>query len=404
MGTGGKKILTRTILLVSFVSLFTDVASEMLYPIMPVYLKSIGFSVLLIGILEGVAEATAGLSKGYFGHLSDIRQKRVPFVRIGYMLSAISKPMMAILVFPAWIFFARTLDRFGKGIRTSARDAMLSDETTPEHKGKVFGFHRSLDTVGAAIGPILALIFLWFYPGQYKWLFFIAFFPGLIAIALTFLLKDKPTRPPAHPLTRLPINPGFFSYLRYWTRASAGFRFLVVGLLVFTLFNSSDVFLLLALKENGLSDTMMIGVYIFYNLVYALFSYPVGVLADRIGLKTMMILGLMLFAVVYLAMGFVTSVVMFAVLFFFYGIYAACTEGISKALISNMADKADTATAIGFYNSLASMATLLASSLAGVLWYAIGPKAMFMISGVGVFGVVCYLGLVFYSTTLSIKK
>ena len=159
-----KKILTRTILLVSFVSLFTDIASEMLYPIMPVYLKSIGFSVMLIGILEGVAEATAGLSKGYFGNLSDVRKQRVPFVRSGYVMSAISKPLMAIFTAPVWIFFVRTLDRFGKGVRTSARDAMLSDETTPEHKGKVFGFHRSLDTVGAAIGPIVALVFLWFYP------------------------------------------------------------------------------------------------------------------------------------------------------------------------------------------------------------------------------------------------
>jgi MFS family permease len=182
------KILTRTILLVSFVSLFTDIASEMLYPIMPVYLRSIGFSVLLIGILEGVAEATAGLSKGYFGNLSDIRQKRVPFIRWGYTLSAFSKPMLAIFIFPLWIFFARTLDRFGKGIRTSARDAMLSDETTTEHKGRVFGFHRSMDTTGAAIGPVFALVFLYFYPEQYKWLFFIAFFPGIVAIMLTFLL------------------------------------------------------------------------------------------------------------------------------------------------------------------------------------------------------------------------
>ena len=331
------KILTRTVLLVSFVSLFTDVASEMLYPIMPVYLKSIGFSILLIGILEGVAEATAGLSKGYFGHLSDIKQKRVPFVRAGYTLSAISKPLMALLTFPLWIFFARTLDRFGKGIRTSARDAMLSDETTPEHKGKVFGFHRSMDTVGAAIGPILALIYLWFYPGQYKWMFFIAFFPGLVAIGLTFLLKDKRadkrtggrvdkrtggqadrrtggqadkrtggqadgSTPSAHQQIttstnqhiNTSANPGFFSYLRYWTRASSGFRFLVAGLLVFTLFNSSDAFLLLALKDKNLSDPMMIGVYIFYNLVYALFSYPAGVLADRIGLRTIMIFGLFL--------------------------------------------------------------------------------------------------------------
>jgi MFS family permease len=414
------KILTHTVLLVSFVSLFTDVASEMLYPIMPVYLKSIGFSVLLIGILEGVAEATAGLSKGYFGHLSDLRQKRVPFVRGGYILSAISKPLMAIFTFPAWIFFARTLDRFGKGIRTSARDAMLSDETTPEHKGKVFGFHRSMDTIGAAIGPILALIYLSFYPGQYKWMFLIAFFPGLIAIALTFLLKDRRTSgqadgstPSAHHQISTSLNQHItksahhqiststhqhitlFSYLRYWTKASSGFRLLVAGLLAFTLFNSSDAFLLLALKDKNLSDPMMIGVYIFYNLVYALFSYPAGALADRIGLRTIMIFGLFLFAIVYSAMGFATSLVVFGLLFFLYGIYAACVEGISKALISNMAEKADTATAIGFYNSLASIFTLLASTLAGVLWFSIGPKAMFMISGAGVFGVVVYLLVIF---------
>jgi MFS family permease len=407
-----RKILTRTILLVSFVSLFTDIASEMLYPIMPVYLKSIGFSVLLIGILEGVAEATAGLSKGYFGHLSDIQKRRVPFVRAGYLLSAVSKPMMALMTLPAWIFFARTLDRFGKGIRTSARDAMLSDETTPEHKGKVFGFHRSMDTVGAAVGPILALIFLWLYPGQYKWMFMIAFFPGLIAVALTFLLRDKVTAsenrkvtgsptpaasPPVGHFTHSPVKIGFFSYLRYWSKSSKGFRFLVAGLLAFTLFNSSDAFLLLALKEQHLSDTMMIGVYIFYNLVYALFSYPVGAIADRVGLKTMLITGLFIFAAVYSFMGFASSLVAFGILFFFYGIYAACTEGISKALISNMAEKTDTATAIGFYNSLASVFTLLASSLAGVMWYSIGPKGMFIISGVGVFSTACYLAFVLRS-------
>lgn len=400
-----QKILTRTVLLVSFVSLFTDVASEMLYPVMPVYLKSIGFSVLLIGILEGVAEATAGLSKGYFGHLSDLKGKRVPFVRAGYALSAISKPMMAMLVFPLWIFFARTLDRFGKGIRTSARDAMLSDETTPEHKGKVFGFHRSMDTIGAAIGPILALIFLYFYPGQYKWMFIIAFFPGLIAIALTFLLKDNSRILQTRPVSHTTASPGFFSYLKYWQRSSSTFRMLVPGLLVFTLFNSSDVFLLLALKEQNISDTTMIGVYIFYNLVYALVSYPIGVLADRIGLKTMMIIGLLIFAGVYMAMGFASSLVVFGLLFLFYGIYAACTEGISKALISNISEKKDTATAIGFYNSFSSIFSLLASSLAGVLWYLIGPRAMFMISGTGVMLVAIYLIIIFrYSKKNSTPK
>lgn len=392
------KILTRTVLLVSFVSLFTDVASEMLYPIMPVYLKSIGFSILLIGILEGVAEATAGLSKGYFGNLSDIRMKRVPFVRAGYTLSAISKPMMALFTFPIWIFFVRTLDRFGKGIRTSARDAMLSDETTKEHKGKVFGFHRSMDTVGAAIGPILALVFLSFYPGQYKWMFFIAFFPGLIAIGLTFILKDKVTGVEGDKATGLQKgSPGFFSYLKYWKSASPAFRYLVVGLLVFTLFNSSDAFLLLALKEHHFSDTMMIGVYIFYNLVYALFSYPIGALADKIGLKTMLISGLLLFAIVYSCMGFANSLFLFGILFFLYGIYAAATEGISKALLSNLADKSETATALGFFNSAASVCAMISSSLAGLLWYTIGSRAMFLISGIGVFSLALFLVYVFRS-------
>ena len=386
------KIISKTILLVSFVSLFTDIASEMLYPIMPVYLRSIGFSILLIGILEGVAEATAGLSKGYFGNLSDVWQKRVPFVRWGYILSAFSKPMMAIFTFPIWIFFARTLDRFGKGIRTSARDAILSDETTPEHKGKVFGFHRSMDTVGAAIGPVFALIFLYFHPGQYKWLFLIAFLPGVVAICLTSFLKEK--KSPSHPL---PLSPSstqkikFFSYFNYWTKSSKSYKLLVSGLLLFTLFNSSDAFLLLALKYQGMTDTHMIGFYIFYNLIYAMLSYPMGVIADKIGLKTMLIAGLIIFSGVYFFFGFAASTIAFGLLFLFYGVYAASTEGISKALISNIAAKSDTATAIGFYTSFASIFTLLASSLAGILWYSIGPKAMFMISGIGVFVVSIYL-------------
>ncbi len=386
-------ILTRTVLTVSFVSLFADIASEMLYPIMPVYLRSIGFSVLLIGILEGMAEATAGLSKGYFGHLSDVRRSRVPFVRWGYTLSAFSKPMLAVTRFPPWIFLARTLDRLGKGVRTSARDAILSDETTPEHKGKVFGFHRGMDTLGAAIGPFFALLFLTAHPGRYRWLFLIAFVPGLVAIGLTFLLREKrPDRPAAGAAAGSSV--GFLSFLKYWRKAPAGFRPLVTGLLLFTLFNSSDAFLLLAVKSRGFSDAEMIGFYIFYNLAYALLSFPVGVVADRIGLRTMVVIGLLTFSVVYFFFGFAASVPAFGVLFLLYGVYASATEGMAKALISNLAAKSDTATALGFFNGLASLAALLASSLAGLLWFAIGPKAMFMVSGLGVFAVAVFLGFV----------
>ena len=185
------KIINRTVWILSLVSLFADVASEMLYPVVPVYLKEIGFSVFLIGVLEGVAEFTAGLSKGYFGKLSDEKGVRLPFIKSGYFLSAVSKPMMAVFTFPLWIFLGRTIDRLGKGFRTAARDALLSQNATPETKARVFSFHRGMDTLGAVIGPIAALLFLHFYPKQYAPLFYLAFFPGLIAVLLIFLLKER---------------------------------------------------------------------------------------------------------------------------------------------------------------------------------------------------------------------
>jgi MFS family permease len=386
-----RSILTRTVLLVSFVSFFTDIASEMLYPVMPVYLQSIGFSVLLIGILEGMAEATAGLSKGYFGNYSDKLGSRVPFVRWGYTLSAISKPLMAVFTFPLWVFFARTLDRLGKGVRTGARDAILSDESTKENKGKIFGFHRALDTAGAAIGPLAALVFLYYYPAQYIWLFVIAVVPGIIAIALTFLLKDKQQNVSSKK------SPGFFSFLTYWKQSSKQYKTLVIGLLAFTLFNSSDAFLLLSIKSKGFSDTYMIGIYIFYNLVYAVLALPVGILADKFGLARTLIVGLVVFAIVYVSMGFALVSWQFIVLFGFYGLYAAASEGISKALISNIAEKDKTATAIGFYTSFASIFTMLASSLAGLIWYTLGMKTMFIISGVGVLLVAIYMAIIQYN-------
>jgi len=371
------KIITRTVWILSLVSLFTDVASEMLYPIMPIYLKSIGFSIVLIGILEGVAEATAGLSKGYFGNLSDNIGKRLPFVQIGYGLSAISKPMMAAFVFPIWIFFACSVDRLGKGIRTGARDALLSDEATPETKARVFGFHRSLDTLGAVLGPLLALIYLAYYPANYKMLFLIAFVPGVISISFTFFIKEKTKAvPTVQKKTRL------LHFIQYWKTSPADYRKLVTGLLVFTLFNSSDIFLLLKIKEAGYSDTIVIGAYIFYNLVYASVSYPIGVLADKMGMKKIFVFGLVLFAITYLGMAYAQSEILFFTLFFIYGIYAAATEGIAKAWITNICEKEKTATAIGTYTAFQSIATLIASSLAGIIWYSFGSTAIFLASAI----------------------
>lgn len=358
----------------------------MLYPILPIYLKTIGFSIVLIGVLEGIAEATAGLSKGYFGKRSDLSGKRVPFVQWGYALSTISKPMMAVLSYPLWIFFARTLDRFGKGLRTGARDAMLSDEATAETKGKVFGFHRSMDTFGAVLGPSIALLYLYYYPEDYKTLFFVAFIPGVLAVVSSLCLKDKKTKAES-----TKVSTPFFSFLKYWKKSPPEYRKLVSGLLFFTLFNSSDVFLLLQAKQSGLNDSSVISLYIFYNLIYALFAFPLGILADNIGLKTIYLLGLVLFAGVYLGMAFTTNFYFFFGLFFLYGIFSAATEGISKAWISNISDKSDTATAIGTFSGLQSICTMLASSLTGLVWFKFGATTAFLITGAASLMVLIYL-------------
>jgi MFS family permease len=371
--------------MLSLVSLFTDIASEMLYPIMPIYLKSIHFSIFLIGILEGLAEATAGISKGYFGRWSDNLGKRLPFIRAGYLMSALSKPMMAFFTNPVYIFCIRTMDRLGKGIRTGARDALLSDEATTKTKGTVFGFHRSMDTWGAVIGPLAALLFLYFHPGNYRTLFYLAFIPGILAISFTLSIKERQT--PSIPVIR---KTNFFEFLNYWRRSPALYRKLVTGLLIFALFNSSDVFLLLKIKEAGYSDSITVGVYIFYNLFYALFAYPLGILADRLGLRNIFLFGLVLFTVVYAGMALNGNLYIFFALFLLYGLYAAATEGVTKAWISNISDKNDTATAIGTYTAFQSISTLIASSLTGFLWFRFGSMAALSVVALAVCAVTVY--------------
>jgi len=378
------RIITRTILILSMVSLLADIASEMLYPVIPVYLKEIGFSILLIGTLEGVVGFVAGISKGYFGKLSDERGERLPFVKLGYLLSNLSKPLLALFTSVAWVFGIRTIDRLGKGVRTAARDAMLSQEASQDTKGRVFGFHRSMDTAGAAIGPVLALVYLYFNPGDYKTLFYLAFIPGILAVLLIYLVKEK-----KQPVTNSKKG-SFLSYFKYWRTASPLFKKIVPGLLLFALFNSSDIFLLLVTKEkigagtidimraSFNADSITIAAYIVYNLVFALASYPMGILADRMGFKKTILFGFVLFAVVYAGFAFNPSISIIFILFSVYGIFAAATEGVIKAWISNMAQKEHTATAIGFYTSCESICAFFASIIAGGLWEFFGSQTTFL--------------------------
>src|SRR5687767_8784042 len=380
------RIISRTILLLSLVSMFADIASEMLYPIIPIYLKEIGFSIVWIGILEGFVNFTAGISKGYFGKLSDEKGVRLPFVKLGYFLSALSKPLIGFFVAPVWIFFVRTLDRLGKGVRVAAKDALLSAETTKTNKAKVFGFNRALDTAGATIGPAIALVYLLYYPGDYRTLFYLAFIPGIISVLLIFLIKEK--KQPASTMEK----GNFFSFFKYWKIATKEYKHLVTGLLLFALFNSSDVFLLLKTKEiigddtvqifggSFDSDTISIAAYVFYNLVWALGSYPLGILADKIGFKKVFLSGLVLFAIVYAGFAFNPSITTIFILFSVYGLYSAATDGVSKAWITNTAHNKNTATAVGFYTSCQSICTLGASAIAGFIWGNFGSAYTFSIT------------------------
>ncbi|TSA50655.1 MAG: MFS transporter [Sphingobacteriales bacterium] len=369
--------ITRNILILSLVSLLNDVSSEMLIPIMPLYLKSIGFTVAWIGILEGVAEATAGLSKIYFGHLSDKIGKRMPFVRIGYFMSAIAKSMLALSTFTAWIFTARFSDKLGKGVRTAARDAMLSDETTSENKGAVFGFHRAFDTAGAALGPFVALIFLWKFPRDYQALFFIAFIPSMLSVLTTFFAKEKIQKAISK------IKPGLLHSFSYWRTATSSYKKLILPLLLFSLVNSSDAFLLLMMKQIGMSDTQVLILYIFYNLVFAALSFPIGKYADKIGLKSILIFGLLIYCISYTGMAITHSQLIYYLLFFGYGIYSASTDGVSKALISNLVPKSETATAIGFFAGVQSICILICNIVAGLLWQQFGAPVVFIVAASG---------------------
>lgn len=385
-----RRIISPTIWLLSLVSLFNDIASEIVIPVMPVFLKSIGFSFFLIGILEGIAEAVAGISKGYFGNLSDSIGKRLPFIQIGYAFSAIAKASFAFFTTTIPVFAGRVTDRIGKGVRTSARDAMLSDLSPDGSKATVFGFHRSMDTVGAAIGSFIALIYLFYHPGNYKTLFLITIIPGIIAVGITFLIKEKTPYKPTSPVPAKKKYPGFFSFFGYWKRADKKYKMLVTGLLFFTLMNSSDAFILLALKQKGFSDTYMIGIYIFYNLVFALLAFPIGKISDKSGMMRTTIIGLLIFSAVYFCISFVHSLIFILLLFFAYGIYAACVDSTTKALITTHCKKKETGTALGLYSSLSSIITILASSWTGFVWMQFGAQTAFIISATGVLLVVVF--------------
>ena len=385
-----KKIFSRTVIFLSLVSLFNDISSEMLLPILPAYLSTIGFTALWIGVLEGLAEAASGLSKAYFGKLSDGLRLRTPFVRWGYAMSAVSKSMLALFTYPWWIFLARTMDRLGKGVRTGARDALLADESEPAHRGKIFGLNRAMDTIGATVGALIALLYLLYFPADYKNLFLVAFIPALAAVVITFTIRDKKKGP----VEKKPVR-GAFSFFGYWNKSSPEYRKLVAGFLLFAVFNSSDAFIFLIGKHCGLSDTAVLGAYIFYNLSFALLALPFGYIGDRKGMKFSYLSGIVFFCAAYFIFPYSSSAGIYFAGFFVYAFFAAATDGISKAWISKHCEVKEKATALGFYSGAQSIVILISNLLAGLLWTATSPATLFKVSVGGALATLLYF--YFYS-------
>jgi MFS family permease len=368
-----KSKISKQVFILGMVSLFTDIASEMLYPITPIFLTTVlGSSMALVGLIEGIAEITAGLLKGYFGNLSDKVGKRSIFVVIGYGISALVKPLPGIFQNVPTVFLSRVTDRVGKGIRTAPRDALLASYSD-RNSGAVFGFHRGMDTLGAAIGPVIALILLNYFPNNFKLIFLIAFVPSIIAVSFTLLVKDKDH--PAKEKTKK-------NYLEFWRTAPGGYKRILIFITIFSFVNSSDVFLILKSKDISHSSSLAIFGYVFYNLIYAATSYPLGGLADKYGKKKIFLYGLVIFSIVYFGFAFIDNINFIWILFAFYGIYAASTEGVSKAWISDLIPNQQRGSAIGLLTMLSSFAIMIGSFFTGVLWDKFGSAIPFIISAI----------------------
>lgn len=366
-----KSKVSKPVFILGLVSLFTDIASEMLYPVTPIFLTTVlGSSMAVVGVIEGIAEVTAGLLKGYFGNLSDKLGKRSIFVVIGYGVSALVKPLPGIIQSVPAVLFSRVSDRIGKGIRTAPRDALLASYSNG-NSGAVFGFHRAMDTLGAAIGPAFALILLYFFPDNFQLIFLLAFIPSVFAVTFTFFVKDK--QQPAKSKNKK-------IYLAFWKTAPLEYKRILILIVVFSLVNSSDVFLILKSQNISNSNTLAILGYVFYNLIYAAASYPLGGISDKYGKKKVFTFGLIVFSLVYFGFALVDNINFIWILFALYGVYAASTEGVSKAWVSDLIPNEYRGSAIGLITMLSSFAVMLGSFLTGVLWDKFGSTIPFLVS------------------------
>ncbi|KPL01752.1 MAG: hypothetical protein AMJ73_09980 [candidate division Zixibacteria bacterium SM1_73] len=361
--------IPKNIFVLGLVSFLTDVSSDMIYPVLPIFLSDIlGSSKLFIGLIEGIAESTASILKIFSGWLSDRLRKRKFLVVLGYGLSALGKPILSLVTAGWQVLTLRFLDRFGKGVRTSPRDALTAESSKEERRGLSFGFHRAMDSGGAVVGPLLAFLFLPLVNGNYQALFLIAAIPAFLPVLLLifFVKERRKVREKISGLT----SPRFYGFDRK-------FKIFVIGITIFTLGNSSDAFLFLRATDLNIDVLYMPVLWLVLNLVYTSVSLPAGWLSDRIGRKNLILSGFFVYAAVYFGFAFATQSYHAWVLFAVYGFYYGLANGTMRAYVADLVEEEKRATAYGIFHGAVGLTALPASLLFGWLWQSVGVSFAF---------------------------
>ncbi|MFH0794986.1 MAG: MFS transporter [bacterium] len=383
------RVLPGSIWALGFGSMFMDMSSELIHSLLPIFMASVlGASMVTIGFVEGVAEATASITKVFSGALSDYLKKRKFLVILGYGLGAASKPLFPLSTSIAWVLAGRFTDRIGKGIRGAPRDALVADLTSPESRGAAYGLRQSLDSVGAFVGPLLALVLMAWFANHIRSVLWVAVAPAFIAVMLLIVAVREPDHERPHGVSRSPLTLAKLKVLpiRYWLVVLLG--------AVFTLARFSEAFLVLRAQNVGLAIGLVPAVMVVMNVVYALVAYPAGVVSDRFSGRRMLIFGLIVLvgADVVLAAAITPAHVFAGVAL--WGLHMGLTQGLLSKLVADSAPPEVRGTAFGVFNLVAGCALLVASVLAGVLWNAYSP-AMTFVAG-AVFAAVSAIGLLAY--------
>lgn len=356
-----------------FVSMLMDISSEMIHALLPIYMVTVlGTSALSVGIIEGIAEATASITKVFSGALSDWLGKRKLLAAIGYGLAAFTKPIFPLAASIEWLIAARFIDRVGKGIRGAPRDALVADIAPPDLRGASFGLRQSLDTVGAFLGPLFAIGLMWLTADHFQAVFWIAVIPAFLSVGLIVVGVKEPDRPKEQRRVRMPLHRDELRRLgaTYWW---------VVGVAaVFTLARFSEAFLILRAQSIGFSVTVIPVVLVVMSLAYFLSAYPVGVLSDRVNRTTLLAIGLVLLLGADLALAFASDIVWVGVGVVLWGLHMGFTQGLLATLIAESAPPELRGTAFGVFNVVTGISLLVASVVAGTLWDMTGPQGTFL--------------------------